>query len=97
MQLVRMFASNTAKCARADSLGSAAGLGARLREDIYERYEKIQEEGGLYRVDQPLPVPDLQPKKKRGGKRHRKNKELQEMSELRKQQNRLKFGEEAEE
>ena len=48
----------------------------------------------------PIPhfcLPELQPKKKRGGKRHRKNKELQEMSELRKQQNRLKFGEEAEE
>lgn len=43
MQLVRMLASNTAKCARADSLKSQKGLGARLREDMYERYEKIQE------------------------------------------------------
>jgi U4/U6 small nuclear ribonucleoprotein PRP31 len=41
-------------------------------------------------------VPDQQPKKRRGGKRYRKGKELLEMSELRKQQNRLKFGEEAE-
>jgi len=31
MNLVRMLASNTAKCARADSLKSAKGLGARLR------------------------------------------------------------------
>ena len=35
MQLVRMLASNTAKCARADMLKSSKGLGARLREDIY--------------------------------------------------------------
>lgn len=58
MQLVRMLASNTAKCARADSLKSQKGLGARLRQDMYDRYEKIQEEGGLNRIDRPLPVPD---------------------------------------
>jgi U4/U6 small nuclear ribonucleoprotein PRP31 len=51
----------------------------------------------LHRIDKPLPVPDLQPSKRRGGKRYRKAKELSEMSEVRKQQNRLKFGEEAEE
>ncbi len=31
MQLVRMLASNTAKCVRADCLKSQSGLGARLR------------------------------------------------------------------
>jgi len=41
---------------------------------MYERFEKIQEEGGLARIDRPLEVPDLQPKKKRGGRRYRKNK-----------------------
>ena len=59
MQLVRMFASNTAKCARADMLKSSKGLGARLREELFERYDKVQEEGGLQRIDKPLPVPDL--------------------------------------
>ncbi len=95
MQLVRMLASNTAKCVRADCLKANKGLGDRLREDMYERFEKIQEEGGLFRTDKPLPVPDQAPKKKRGGKRYRKQKELMAMTELRKQQNRLKFGEEA--
>jgi hypothetical protein len=38
MQLVRMMASNTAKCARADFLKSQKGLGARLREDMLERF-----------------------------------------------------------
>jgi U4/U6 small nuclear ribonucleoprotein PRP31 len=97
MQLVRMLATNAAKCARADSLGSSKGQGARLRDELYERFEKIQEEGGLTRQDKPLEIPDLKPRKKRGGKRHRKNKELYQMSEVRKLQNRLKFGEEAEE
>ena len=35
----------------------------------------------------------MQPKKKRGGKRHRKNKQKYEMTEMRKNQNRIKFGE----
>ena len=34
MQLVRMLASNTAKCIRADMLKSSKGLGAKLREDL---------------------------------------------------------------
>lgn len=92
IKLVRMLATNTAKCARADYLKMDNGQGARMREDMYARFEKVQEEGGLLRVDNPLEVPDLQPKKKRGGKRHRKNKELYEMTDLRKNQNRIKFG-----
>ena len=76
MKLVRMLATNTAKCARADFLGSNNGQGNKLREDMYERFEKVKEEGGLMRIDKPLDIPDMQPKKKRGGKRHRKNKEL---------------------
>ena len=96
-QLLRMLASNTAKCVRADMLKSSKGLGEKMKEDMYERFEKIQEEGGLHRMDKPLPVPGEAPKKKRGGKRYRKQKELLAMTELRKQQNRVKFGEAVEE
>ena len=35
---------------------------------MYERFEKVQEEGGLYRMDRPLDIPDAKPKKRRGGK-----------------------------
>jgi len=35
IQLVRMLACNTAKCARADSLRSTKGVGAKLREAMY--------------------------------------------------------------
>lgn len=38
IQLVRMLACNTAKCARADSLKSSKGIGAKLREAMYERF-----------------------------------------------------------
>jgi hypothetical protein len=50
MQLVRMLSANTAKCARADFLGSKSNLGSKLRDEMYERFEKIQEEGGLLRI-----------------------------------------------
>ena len=63
---------------------------------MFERFQKVQEEGGLMRTEKPMEIPDMQPKKKRGGKRHRKMKEMYEMTELKKNQNRLKFGEEAE-
>lgn len=43
IQLVRMLATNTAKCARVDYLGSNNNTGAKLREVMYERFEKIQE------------------------------------------------------
>lgn len=45
-----------------------------------DRFEKVQEEGGLMRFEKPMEIPDQQPKKKRGGKRHRKMKELYEKS-----------------
>ena len=44
------------------------------------------------RTEKPMDIPDEQPKKKRGGKRHRKMRELYEMTELAKNKNRLKFG-----
>lgn len=74
MKLVRMLATNTSKCAKADYLGTNNTIGSKLRDEMYERFEKVQEEGGLMRVDRPMDIPDMQPKKKRGGKRHRKNK-----------------------
>lgn len=44
----------------------------------------------------PLPIPDSERKKRRGGKRARKLKELYAQTEMRKQKNRLAFGETAE-
>ena len=35
MKLVRMLATNTAKCIRADYLGTSTDTGSKLREDMY--------------------------------------------------------------
>ena len=43
MKLVRMLATNAAKCARADYLGTSPNLGSQLQEDMYARFEKVQE------------------------------------------------------
>ena len=40
-----------------------------------------------------LPIPEERSKPKRGGRRHRRQKEQQEVSEIQKQLNRIKFGE----
>lgn len=42
MQLVRMLATNTAKCARSDFLGMKNNQGTKLKEEMYERFQKIQ-------------------------------------------------------
>jgi len=44
-----------------------------------------------------LPVPDLEPKKRRGGKRYRKMKEKYGITEVQKAANRIKFNEAEEE
>lgn len=51
----------------------------------------------MNRLEKALPIPGEQPKKRRGGKRHRKRKEAMGMTEINKYQNRLKFGEAEEE
>jgi U4/U6 small nuclear ribonucleoprotein PRP31 len=55
------------------------------------------QEAGQQRLDKALPIPDEQPKKRRGGKRHRKRKEAMGMTEVNKYANRMKFGEAEEE
>lgn len=63
-----------------------------LREKIERSLDKLQEPPPVKQV-KPLPPPIDQPRKKRGGKRVRKMKERMAMTELRKQQNRMNFGE----
>jgi len=46
-------------------------------------------------IKKTLPVPEEQPRKKRGGKRHRRNKEKYGITEIQKKRNRLGFGLEA--
>lgn len=75
-------------CARESRDGQ---VGRRFREYIESSFERWQEPAPA-RTAKPLPVPDEIRKKHRAGKRARKNKELCGMSEMRKQANRVKFG-----
>lgn len=71
-------------------------LGVQLREEIEKKIEKWQEAPPA-RKEKPLPAPDDQPKKRRGGVRRKKEKELYAMTELRKRAMRMPFGQITEE
>ncbi|KAI8340775.1 hypothetical protein BC941DRAFT_392423 [Chlamydoabsidia padenii] len=71
-------------------------LGKQLRDEIDQKLEKLQEPPPSKNI-KALPVPDEGPKKKRGGKRVRRQKEAYAMTELRAARNRMTFGEQEEE
>lgn len=61
-----------------------------MREEMEKKIEKWQEPPPA-KIDKPLPVPDQEPKKRRGGRRLRKLKERYGMTDVRKLQNRVNF------
>ena len=63
-----------------------------LREEIEKKIEKFQEPPPV-KAAKALPAPLEAPKKRRGGRRVRKMKERYAVTELRKQANRMNFGE----
>ena len=67
-----------------------------VQEDIEKKIEKWQELPPA-KTKNVLPVPDLEPKKRRGGKRYRKMKEKYGITEVQKAANRIKFNEAEEE
>ncbi|TPX37228.1 hypothetical protein SmJEL517_g00854 [Synchytrium microbalum] len=75
-------------CARACPDGSQ---GKTMREEVDRKIERLQEPPPGKHT-KALPVPAEGPKKRRGGRRARKQKEGMQMTELRKQQNRMSFG-----
>ncbi|MCO5601593.1 hypothetical protein L7F22_055716 [Adiantum nelumboides] len=92
----RLVAGKAALAARIDLMmmgrGDLTGKSGRdMREEIRKKLEKWQEPPPP-RQAKPLPVPDLNPKKKRGGRRLRKMKERYAMTEVRKLANRMQFG-----
>ncbi|KAM3135730.1 hypothetical protein pb186bvf_012127 [Paramecium bursaria] len=95
--IVRMLSTNVALAARVDNLKTSPNgkIGEQLKEKMMNRFQKIQEPPPA-KLNKPLPVPDENKKKKRGGRRYRALKEKKAQTEIRKFQNRLKFGAEAE-
>lgn len=90
----RVVASKATLAARVDSMhGSPNGSqGLALLEDVEKKLEKMQE-AAPYKAIKPLPAPIDAPGKKRGGRRVRKMKERLAITDFRKAQNRMNFGE----
>ncbi|XP_011038848.1 PREDICTED: U4/U6 small nuclear ribonucleoprotein Prp31 isoform X1 [Populus euphratica] len=93
MRAGRLLAAKSTLAARVDSTrGDPSGnTGRALREEIRKKIEKWQEPPPA-KQPKPLPVPDSEPKKKRGGRRLRKMKERYAITDMRKLANRMQFG-----
>ncbi|KAI3858427.1 hypothetical protein MKW98_021792 [Papaver atlanticum] len=93
MRACRVLAAKSTLAARVDSIrGDPTGkTGRNLREEIRKKIEKWQEPPPA-KQPKPLPVPDSEPKKKRGGRRLRKMKERYAVTDMRKLANRMQFG-----
>ncbi|KAM5576809.1 U4/U6 small nuclear ribonucleoprotein Prp31 [Rosa sericea] len=93
MRAGRLLAAKSTLAARVDSTrGDPSGnTGKAFREEIRKKIEKWQEPPPA-KQPKPLPVPDSEPKKKRGGRRLRKMKERYAITDMRKLANRMQFG-----
>lgn len=93
-KVARVLASKATLAARIDSFHQSRDghLGTELRSEVNMRIEKLQEPPPVKSI-KPLAAPLEQARKKRGGRRARKMKERMGITELRKQANRMTFGE----
>lgn len=76
MRACRLLAAKSTLAARVDSIRGdpSATAGRAFKDEIHKKIEKWQEPPPA-KQPKPLPVPDSEPKKKRGGRRLRKMKE----------------------
>lgn len=93
-KVARIVAGKCTLAARIDSFHQSRDgvLGSELKSEVDMRIEKLQEPPPVKQV-KPLAPPLEQARKKRGGRRARKMKERLGLTELRKQANRMTFGE----
>jgi hypothetical protein len=63
--------------------GRLEGVALRIQEEMKKKIEKWQEKGPA-KQGRVLPVPDMEPKKRRGGKRARKYKERYGLTDTKK-------------
>ncbi|ODN02044.1 U4/U6 small nuclear ribonucleoprotein Prp31 [Orchesella cincta] len=92
-KLARIVAGKCALAARVDACheSTTGQVGQMFKEEIEKKYEKLQEPPPVKSI-KPLPKPVDPPRKRRGGKRVRKMKARYAVTELRKQANRITFG-----
>nr|XP_025039312.1 U4/U6 small nuclear ribonucleoprotein Prp31 [Pelodiscus sinensis] len=90
----RLVAAKCTLAARVDSFHESqeGKVGYELKEEIERKFDKWQEPPPVKQV-KPLPAPLDGQRKKRGGRRYRKMKERLGLTEIRKQANRMSFGE----
>lgn len=90
----KLVAAKATLAARADSLHSSpdGSIGDKFRAELEAKIDKLMEPPPVKTV-KALPLPLEGQRKKRGGRRYRKMKERLGMTEIRKQANRLNFGE----
>ncbi|KAK9728903.1 U4/U6-U5 snRNP complex subunit prp31 [Basidiobolus ranarum] len=89
----RILAAKCTLAARVDRghESTDGSIGKKFREDIDQKIEKLVEPPPGKNI-KALPAPDDAPKKRRGGRRVRKQKEAYAITDLRKAQNRMSFG-----
>ncbi|XP_075920551.1 U4/U6 small nuclear ribonucleoprotein Prp31-like, partial [Petromyzon marinus] len=90
----RLVAAKCSLAARVDSFHESTDgkVGFDLKEEVEKRFDKWQEPPPVKPI-KPLPAPLDALRKKRGGRRYRKMKERLGLTDLRKQANRMTFGE----
>jgi U4/U6 small nuclear ribonucleoprotein PRP31 len=90
---MRLLAAKCALAARADAYQEdlSGSVGQGFRDLALKKIEKWQEPPPP-KAQKALPKPDDKPRRKRGGRKYRKQKELTRMTELAKQKNRMIFG-----
>eukprot|EP01095_Lingulamoeba_sp_RSL-Kostka_P005750 TRINITY_DN1741_c0_g1_i1.p2 TRINITY_DN1741_c0_g1~~TRINITY_DN1741_c0_g1_i1.p2 ORF type:complete len:311 (+),score=112.89 TRINITY_DN1741_c0_g1_i1:2013-2945(+) len=89
----RAIATKSALCARIDSFKSSpkGEVGEKHKNDLIRKINKWKEPPPAKLV-RALDIPGTKKKRTRGGKRFRKMKQRQQISELHKQANRMRFG-----
>ncbi|ORY03530.1 Nop domain-containing protein [Basidiobolus meristosporus CBS 931.73] len=89
----RILAAKCTLAARVDRGHESidGSIGRKFREEIDQKIEKLVEPPPGKNI-KALPAPDDAPKKRRGGRRVRKQKEAYAVTDLRKAQNRMSFG-----
>ena len=87
---VRMLGNKASLASRIDLAGSGFEIGAVYKQQIKDTLFKVSQPPLVKK--RPIPVPETQPRKVRGGARIRAAKKRTQQTEIRTLKNRLKFG-----
>lgn len=95
---LRLIGAKAALLARVDAFGQdpSGQTGSSFKEEMGKKIEKWQEPAPAKQT-KVLPAPDMEPKKRRGGRRFRKMKERYGLTDVRKAANRVNFNQAEEE